>query len=253
MPKREQFLSVRGQMFLAFLIPFLFLGFWTLSAFWEHIDQLKPTYRIGAKVGAMAGEVILLILIYQKCFSHHINVRKWALILTLVFGPFLLIHTAALRGLGEAQVEQQNLETRLRTSLTEMSKEQAGAIRADGVTQKERLANEKKAKAAQTEIMKQAQDALAKEITASVDKVKDNSILPRWYLDGWMYGAIFILGSICLGITGWLSMNKEDIDTDYNGTPDHLERPKRAISAGADDNPFPSELPETESKNGSGR
>lgn len=245
---KKQFLSARGQMFVMFLIPFLFLCGWSLSAFWQHIDDLAPTYKSGAYLGAAAGEAMLLILIYQKCFSVHLGVRKWALIFAVAYGSFILFHTSGLRGMNEAAIAQDSVEQRLREQLTGMSKEQAGGIQAGGRTQKERLANERKAKDAQAEVYKNAQDTLAKEIAGRAEKIKDQSILPRWYLDGWMYGAIFIVGMVFMGITAWLSMNKEDIDADYDGTPDKEQQPAQQALPAGEENPFPKELPENGSR-----
>lgn len=226
---RQQFLSARGQMFLAFLIPYLILAAWSLSAFWQHVDSLRPAYRNGARLGAMGGEAILLILIWQKCFSVHIGVRKWALICGFIFASFMLSHTAALWGINEAEIKQNELETRLKKELTEMSKEQSAAIgqnnaeTSSGLSQRERLANKTKATNAQAQIMEKAQERLTREIAGREEKIKGNSIFPKWYLDGWMYGVIFIVGLLALSITGWLSMNREDIDRNYDDIPDNQE------------------------------
>lgn len=230
--KKRSLLSQRGQMFVMATALFIPLAAWSLSAFWQHIDTLKPTYQFGAKLGAAGGEVALFIMIVLHCFNKHIGVRKWALILSLPLGAFILAHTGALRGLDEAGVKQDETETRLAQRLTEMSKEQAASIgqanrnTSAGLSQKERLANESKAKAAQAEVMKGAQSAVAQEITARTEKIKESAIFPKWYLDGWMYAAIFIVSLACFSFVASRMMNEEDIDADFDGVPDREQNPQ---------------------------
>lgn len=233
MNTQKQFLSPKGKQMLFFVIAWLFLAAWSLSAFWEHIDALKPSYQFAAKAGAAGAEVILLILIYQKCYSIHIGVRKWAIILGFLFAAFILVHSAALRGIGEAEVKQIQIEDRIAEKLGQLSTEQATAIgtsnaqTSGGLSQKERLANQTKTKSAQADVMKGAQEKLVNEISSRSEKIKETAIFPKWYLNGWMYGALFIAGLLCMCITGWLSMNKEDIDEDFDGKPDQAQLPKR--------------------------
>ena len=73
----------------------------------------------------------------------------------------------------------------------------------------------------------EAQRLLVNEIASSNDKVKDTSILPRWYLDGWMYSAIFVVSLFFVGIIFLLMMNHEDIDANFDGIPDHQQIPRQ--------------------------
>jgi hypothetical protein len=50
MNRKEIFLKTRRRMFIFGLIGLFVLAAWTLSAFWEHIDQLGGNYSLGAKL-----------------------------------------------------------------------------------------------------------------------------------------------------------------------------------------------------------
>ena len=204
--RKESMLSQRGQMFLAGLALWLLLALWSLSAFWQHIDELRVTYPMASKAGAAASEMAVLILILWKCFNAHINVRKWSLIFSIALSAAILIHAGALRGMGEARSVQNDTEKRLAETLTKMSKEQMESTRR------------------KADVAKEAQRQLADTVRAGADKVKDSSILPRWYLDGWMYSLLFILSLLFVGAAGLLMMNKEDIDENFDGIPDHQQQ-----------------------------
>lgn len=215
----------RAQMAFIGVGLWLFLAAWSISAFWQHIDELGATYRNGSRLGALGAEFALLMFVLLHCFSKHLGVRLWALVFSFVLGVVILTHTGALRGLNEATQSQIATEKRLAETLTEMSKEQAAGIRADQTgTQRERLAKSRQAVQQQAEVAKSAQQEVAATITASADKVKDSSIMPRWYLDGWMYGVIFITALLFTSILFALMM-RDDIDADFDGKVDRLQQP----------------------------
>lgn len=234
---KESLLSPRGQMAFCAIGLWFFLAAWSLSAFWQHIDTLNPTYRFASLCGAAGGEFALLIFIALHCFNKHIGVRKWALILGFVLAAVIAAHSGALRGLNEAEVKQADTEQRLRESLTLMSKEQAASIAetnaktSAGLRQKERLAMAGKTKAAEAEIAKSAQQQLGATIISRAERVKESSIFPRWYLDGWMYSVIFILSLAFSAFIFRCMMNSEDIDANFDGIPDHLQSPARSAYA----------------------
>ncbi len=211
--KKESLLSQRGWMAVIFIGLWGFLCAWSLSAFWQHIDSLQPTYRLAAKAGACAGEFAVLALTVLKCFSIHINVRKWSLILACALAIVIVFHTGALRGLDEAAIVQDDKEKRLRDSLTQMSKEQGV-----GRTQKERMATANKANS-------NAQKLLADTINKRDEAIKATSFFPLWYLNGGMYALIMIASILCLGFVGMKMLNKEDIDRNFDGIADHLQQP----------------------------
>lgn len=192
------------------IVLWFLLALWSLAAFWQHIDELNPKYPNVTKAGACAGEVALLALVLWHCFSKHIGVRFWSLIFSFVLSGAILVHAGALRGMAEAQTVQVDAEKRLEEQLTKMSKEQMGAARG------------KFRSKTQQEVAKKAQEELAATVKGTADKVKDSSILPRWYLDGWMYSALFLLALACVGIVFALMMRR-DIDADYDGVADHLQ------------------------------
>lgn len=222
----KELLSERGKMALFGGVMWFMLAVWCGSAFWEHINWLKPDYPNATRLGALASEVALLILLLLHCFSKHIGVRRWALVFTLLLGAAALIHAGALRGMKEAQITQINTEQRLAESLGKMSAEQARAIEADqSGTQRERLAKSRAALAQKAEVAKSAQAEIAKTITTGTDKVKEDSILPVWYLNGWMYSVLFIVSQLFLAICFGMMM-RDDVDANFDGIADHLQGPR---------------------------
>jgi len=225
--KKESLLSQRGQMALVGVGLWLLLALWSIAAFWEHIDGLKVAYPAVTKLGATAGEAALLALVLWHCFNKHINVRKWSLIFSLILAPAILVHAGVLRGMSEAQAVQVDAEKRLEETLTKMSKEQMAG------------ASGKWKSKTQQEIAKKAQEEVANTVKASADKVKDSSILPRWYIDGWMYSVLFILSLISVAPVFWMMANKQDIDENFDGIADHLQR---SVALVQPENPFPHEF-----------
>lgn len=233
MNKRREFLTRRVQMALVGVGLWLLLALWSISAFWQHIDELGATYRLAARCGATAGEFALLALVLWHCFDKHLGVRRWALIFTFLLSGVILIHAGALRGINEAQTAQVGIEKRMAERLTEMSQKQAAAVKSvDTGTQRERLAKNRAAVQGQAEIAKNAQKEVASTIAGSVGAVKDSSILPRWYLDGWMYSILFILSLGFVGII-FLLMMQDDVDANFDGIIDRLQTEEE----------FPRELP----------
>jgi hypothetical protein len=53
--------------------------------------------------------------------------------------------------------------------------------------------------------------------------VKDLAIVPRWYLDGWMYGVIFMIAMTMLGTLWWFMSDADDADENFDGIPDRLQ------------------------------
>ena len=238
---KQQFLNRRAQMFTVGAIVWCLLAAWTVSAFWGHIDELNESYQFAARLGALAAEVIGMGFLYWHCFDRSLTVRRWALIFSVILASILVFHAGALRGLRDARTKQQETENRLTEKLMEMSTaqskaladasaENAGKLVRQGVRQKERLALANKASAQQSNIARAAQEKVAAEIAAGNDKVKDTAIVPRWYLDGWMYGVIFMAAMMMLGHLWWKMSEADEsvIDADYDGVPDiEQEFPRR--------------------------
>lgn len=227
---KKQFLSQRVQMAIVGVGLWFLLALWSLSAFWTHISSLGEQYQFAAKCGSMAGEFALLALILWHCFNPHIGVRRWALILGFLLAVVVLVHSGAVRGATEAKTARLDTESRLAQSLTAMSKDQAATIGETGArslsaagSQKERAAIVGKTAAEQARVAQAAQQTLAAEIVKTDQAVKDTSILPAWYLDGWCYSAIFLFSLLCVGIIFLMMMNDEDIDRNFNGIPDGQE------------------------------
>lgn len=226
MKSNQPLMNQRGQMAFVGVVLWGLLAMWSASAFWQHIDALGADYRLMAKCGAVSSEFALLALVIWHCYDKHIGVRRWSVIFAFILAGVILIHAGALRGASEAKTARLETEKRLAETLTQMSSEQAASVAdanaraAANRSQRERLAVAGKSTAQQSEIAKAAQKKIAEEIIASDEKVKDESILPRWYLDGWCYSVLFILSLGLVSIVFWLKMNREDIDANFDGIPD---------------------------------
>lgn len=230
MSEQKPFLSNRAQMAIVGVIMWLLLALWTISAFWQHIDELGAEYRNAAKAGATAGEFAILAFVLWHCFNKHLGVRRWALIFSFILSGFVLVHAGALRGLNEATTAQINTEQRMTEALTQMSRQQAESITsADSGSQQERLAKNRAALAQKAEVAKNAQKEVAATIATSADKAKESSIFPRWYLDGWMYSILFIASLAMLGVI-FLLMMRDDIDADFDGIADKYQKPRQPIT-----------------------
>ncbi|MGH9838047.1 MAG: hypothetical protein ACREEM_04610 [Blastocatellia bacterium] len=230
---KKQFLNRRTQMFVIGALVWILLAAWTISAFWGHIDELAERYQFAARLGALASEVIGMGFLYWHCYDKSLTIRRCALIFSVILASILVFHAGALRGLRDARIQQAATEDRVAEKLTEMSAAQskaiadasaanAGKLAQQGIRQRERLALANKANAQQGEIARAAQEKVAAEIAAGNDKVKDTAIVPRWYLDGWMYGVIFMAAMLMLGILWWKMSDADEsvIDADYDGIPD---------------------------------
>lgn len=220
----SDFMKPRTVMAFMAIFTWGLLAVWSASAFWEHIDALQPTYPLAAKVGALGSEFALLCFVLLHCFDKHIAVRKWALVFGVILGGMVLMHAGALRGMREATIAQRDTEDRMAAVLSKMSSEQAAAIQADQTgTQRERLAKSRLAVKEQGDVARNAQREVAVTIAKSNETVKANSILPEWYLNGWMYSALFLLSILLSSILFGLMM-QGDIDANFDGIPDRIQR-----------------------------
>lgn len=203
----------RLAMFATGLGVLIGLGLFTIPAFWEHLESLKPHYITMAKVGAMVGEFMLFCLLLWHSFSKSMKVRQTALALTGVLTIVILVHAAALWGLKDGSVRQQNKEQELQTKLTAMSEKQMAA------------ANGKYKSKNQREIASSAQKQLADEIKNRDTGIHAASFMPEWYMNGPMYLAIFLMVMLAHIVLAYLQANMdiEDIDADFNGIADIKE------------------------------
>lgn len=205
MQKQNSFLTQRAQMFGAGFGFWALLAFWCISAFWQHVESTKPAYLWPARIGACSAEFVILVMVFLHCFSKHINVRKWALILGTALAVVAVAHTAGLRGLDEATAKQTETQERLSEQLTKMSERQM-----QGTKRK-------------ADVAKSAQKELADVAREGNEKIKESSIFPRWYLDGWMYGVMFALSALALAVPLGMMGNRLDVDADFDGIVDRLQ------------------------------
>ncbi len=227
--KTRTLLKQRGQLALVGFGLWFLLALWSITAFWSHIDRLEESYNLGAKCGALAGEFALLAMVFWHCFNRHINVRRWSLIFGFILGVTILLHAGALRGMDEAEVSRRQTEDRLTEALTKMSAEQSAAI-----PDSRSRGGRREAARTRAQIATGAQQQVAEVIKERDQIIRSSSLLPRWYLDKWCYSVIFIASLALIGILTLMMMNRDDVDEDFDGVPDHRQRSSE----------FPSELEE---------
>jgi len=229
MSQKKSFLPDRVKMFLAGLGIWGFLCAWSLSAFLQHVDSLKPSYIMAARAGACGAEFVLLVFVFFHCFDVHIGVRKWSLWLGAVLAGFVILHAGALRGLDEATLAQDDTDRRIEEALTRVSKgqaEDAAKVTEEmiaGRSQKERMAMMARSQAREAEIRQNAQNEIAKSLAGRHEAIKSTSWLPRWYINGGMYSAMFILSIAFFAIVCYGKLNSEDVDRNFDNIPDNQQ------------------------------
>lgn len=240
--KNPPMLKQRQQMFAVGFIVWLLLLFWSGSAFWAHLERSQdPQYVSGAKLGALAGEFIVLAFLWWHCFHLKLNVRRWALIFAGVMAAVLVVHSGAVRGLHAAQQQQAEAESRLAENAKKIVGAQVeGAGRAAGNMQAAG-GTKRQAQNLGATIARNAGDSAMKELRtmteAGQQRVQQATILPDWYIRDWMYTGIFIIGLALLSALFWqMSGHEDQIDANYDGIPDEKQMAEN-------EEQFPSELP----------
>ena len=233
--QKKSFLPDRVKMFLGGLGVWGFLCAWSLSAFLQHVDSLKPTYKLAAQAGAGGAEFVLLVFVFFHCFDIHIGVRKWSLWLGAILAAVVVLHAGALRELDEATIAQDDTDKRIVEALTRVSKGQAeDTAKATedmtiGRSQKERMAMQARSQARETEIRMKAQDEIAKSLAGRHEAIKNTTWLPRWYINGGMYSAMFILSIFFFAIVCYGKLNSEDVDRNYDDIPDNQQNAQDVV------------------------
>jgi hypothetical protein len=228
MNRKEIFLKTRRRMFIFGLIGLFVLAAWTLSAFWEHIDQLGGNYSLGAKLGAVFGEIIIFDFLWVYCFSRNLKARREALVLGFILTAILAAHAGILRGMHSISIRQTETEDRLQKSSTEMSQKLIGEIKgADDseLNPRTRRAANAAANKTKEEIAKKALDEVKDEIKNRDQKIISETLAPAWYINGWMYALIFLFASAFAARVNWLHIHidPKDLDEDYDNVPDYLQ------------------------------
>src|SRR5262245_50187799 len=113
----------RFGMFVFGLGIIIFLGCFTIPAFWEHLLELSPQWPTLVMIGACAGEFGLLGYLLWHSFSKSLDVRQMSLIFGAVLALVLLVHGAALWGLKDGRAryaaESADLDKRLKPMVSE--------------------------------------------------------------------------------------------------------------------------------------
>ncbi len=233
----QPLLRERQQIFGVGFVLWLALAAWTLSAFWEHINSLKPEYALQSRLGACGGEFLALAFLWWHCFHVKLGVRKWALIHSALMACVLLFHSGGVRGLKEAQHQQVEAEERLTANLGQLSKSQtaaageaAGKLRAAGGSSKEagRLG---------AGIARDANQAAAQNVRqlteAGTEKVQNSTLLPAWYWRDWAYSAIFIAAVLLFVHLCWVMLTDTRVDRNFDGIDDAKQSAPTATTPAA--------------------
>lgn len=228
----------RIQKLMIGILVWVFLAFWSMASFLEHIESIygNSKYINMAKVGALGAEVVLLCLIILKCYNKHLRVRAAALFSAIILGIFILLHSGTLRSTGAQEAENKRaqeaytgaaeriVKTATATAADSAVKTQA-EMKGQGLSQRERMAAGNNLRA--------GAQATAKELAAGVKtmiddgqaKVFESSIFPPWYVQQWMYIAVFAFAMACLGfvLIVWMFAGDDDVDENFDGIADKLQ------------------------------
>ena len=227
--KPEPFITRRWIIFFLFSGIWLLLAAWTISAFFEHIDTLNPSYKLGAYAGACVGEFAGLWFLYLKSFDHSLTLRRWALILSIALAIVLIVHSGALIGMKEGAQAQAETENVLTEKLGQLSQKQMGAVgdgkKAEALTPRQQRAQARSESRLKGDIAKNAQKELADTVKGRQESIRESGIFPAWYFKGWMYIVIFVCVLIFSGILAAISHYADvtDIDSNFDGVPDIQE------------------------------
>lgn len=226
--------GIRVAVFFFTLIGVILMSFWTVPAFWQHIQETGDGNRWAPYVGAMAPEIVCLMLVFIHSFFPYISVRHAALWLGALLAAITIFHSVAMRGMSESINQQVAAEGRMKESLTASSAELADSMSRPLLAERDRpgtsLARkrqiDRELSRLRTELGANAQNNLAKEISGSTEKIYTNQVVSPGYIKN--YGFLVLLGSSMLvsTIIGYLMMTKEkrnDYDADFDGIPDHQQ------------------------------
>jgi len=216
--------SRRAWLFLAELTGIGVLALWSLSAFFEHLDELKASAM--AYWGAAGTEVIMVILAAFACFCWKVRARQEAHILNAIVALVILVHSGGVRGLLSAKTEQTAAESRLAENLNKLTQQTAGTAQSLARRQSRTIGAGNAAKAAQGTVAQanqQAVNSLAEFTAQTQNRVAESSLFPRWYINGGMFSLMFIVGFLALSRVGYLAHFGQDVDRDFDGTVDAEE------------------------------
>jgi hypothetical protein len=228
MNQTKSFWSERGQIATASYAVWGLLAMWSISAFWQHLDQLNPEYVMMAKIGAVAAEVILFAFTSWHIFSIKMRVRLWSLIFAFVLGAAVLVHSGAIQSMNSAKAEQNEKNAGLVENLSKLNKESTVRINPSRrAKQKERLKIAEEEAQAQADALKNAQGLIVEQSNKSERIVKDSTILSHDYLNRHMYTAMFVLSLTLFSILMAIMMFAPGkTDADYDGVADEDQYPQ---------------------------
>lgn len=247
--------GIRIAVFFLTLFGVLGMAAWTVPAFWQHIEETGDGGRWGPYVGAMAPEIVCLMLVFVHSFFPYISVRQAALWLGALLAGITIFHSVAMRGMSESINQQVAAEARMKESLTASSADLAENIskpllaerNRPGTTPERKRQIDRELTKLRSELGTNAQNNLAKEISGSTEKIYQNQVVSPGYIKN--YGFLVLLGSSLLVTTviAYLMMTKEqrdDYDGNFDGIPDHQQggAPRPLGFAGP---PSPKDAPST--------
>ena len=217
-------LNWRSRIFLIVLVVWFVLALWSVGTFWEHLSLIKAGTAV--YLGALGGEVILLIMGILHCFYPKIRTRKWALIFSVAVGLLILSHAAGLRGLLGAQAEQAGAESRLAENLAKFAGTQTQQLQNNATKQSKTIGAGNAARLAKDAIKdanKTAISSIAEFTKNGNQTILSRTIFPPWYINGGMYALLFGVPLVLLGILLYMAITDEDYDRDFDGVVDNQE------------------------------
>lgn len=225
-------LNWRARIFLIVLVVWAVLALWSVGTFWEHLTIIHAGTAV--YLGALGGEVILLIMGVLHCFYPKIRTRKWSLIFSVAVGLLILCHAAGLRGLLGAQAEQAGAESRLAENLAKFTGTQTQQLQNSANKQSKTIGAGNAARLAKDAIKDANKNAIGSiaEFTKNGNQlVLAKTIFPAWYVNGGMYALLFGIPLVLLGILLYMAITDEDFDRDFDGVidaefPSEIDLPK---------------------------
>ncbi len=233
--QKKSRVPLKAQKLVVGYILALLLAYWSIGAMWRHIDGLESDYGWMMKVGVLAGEFAVFVLITWHVLRRWIWTRLYCLLASVVLGGALIIHAAGVIKADANKVESKQLIGSLAEGQSKITQgattgivggatQGARQLRRQGATTREagRLitnANQQAAKVG-TEANKQFTEAATK----INEQQTAQNFMSRSYLNGPMYAVIFCLALALMGV-GYLilELGAAEEDDDADGVPNYAD------------------------------
>ncbi|MCI0392230.1 MAG: hypothetical protein MOB07_26160 [Acidobacteria bacterium] len=214
------------------------LAFWSIGAMWSHINGLQSQYGWMMKIGVLAGEFAVFVLITWHVLRRWVWTRVYCLVGATALAIAIIVHVAAVIKHDSNKVEGKEMIAALSEGQAKIaSANTSAAIKAAGETAKElNAAGQRKTAASAIRTGKEvaathSSDA-NKQFTEAATKIeqrkKADNFMSAEYLGGPMYAVIFCLALLIIGIGfGVMEFGSPYEDDDEDGIPNYAERDHR--------------------------